>query len=147
MMRLVTDDTDTDLPPLVAEAEPTAAAAAEWPAEVDMILSAMDAAAARPHDDRRAAQRRTRRAKADLRLYAQNPLDPAIALYTRDVSATGIGFITKERLPLGYNGLIRIHLEGGENFTAACSVYRCREAIGGWYEGALHFTRRQADLG
>lgn len=146
MMRLVTDDTDTDLPPLVAEATPLDPAAAEWSAEVDMILSAMDAAAARPNDDRRAVQRLTRRAKADLRLYAQNPLDPPIELFTRDVSATGIGFITKERLPLGYNGLIRITLDGGDSFTAACSVYRCRETIGGWYEGALHFTRRQPEM-
>ncbi|MDB5328661.1 MAG: hypothetical protein JWM57_4230 [Phycisphaerales bacterium] len=145
MMRLVTDD--TELTPLVAEAAPSETPESEWSAEVDMILSAMDAAGSHPQGDRRAAQRRTRRAKADLRLYAQNPLDPPIALFTRDVSATGIGFITKERLPLGYNGLIRISLDGGDNFTAACSVYRCREAIGGWYEGALHFTRRQPDMG
>lgn len=143
MMRLVTDEIDTT--PLIAEE--SAHEFAEWPAEVDMILSAMDAAAAHPAIDRRGSSRHARRAKADLRLYAQNPLDPPIELFTRDISATGVGFITKERLPLGYNGLIRIQLDDGETFTASCSVYRCREAIGGWYEGAIHFSRRQPTVG
>ena len=143
MMRLVTDS----FVPETAPAAAPPAAAEERPAEVDLILSAMDAAKRPGPVDRRAAARRTLRVRADLRLFAHDPLNPPIALYTRDVSATGIGFITKDRLPLGYNGLVRLTIESGETITAACNVYRCREAIGGWYEGALHFTNRQPDIG
>lgn len=143
MMRLVTDDDDTDLMPLTAEAP---AVPDGWPAEVSMILSAMDMAE-RPDVDRRAAGRRSHRARADLRLYAHDPMNPPAELFTRDVSPMGLGFITRNPLPLGYNGLVRLTLADGEVVTASCSIYRCREAVGGWYEGALHFTQRQPDLG
>lgn len=144
MMRLVTDSNDYDyMPPAPASEEEADA----WPGEVEMILSAMDAARCRQGQERRASARRNHRAKADLRLYAYDPAMPPVELFTRDVSATGLGFITKKRLPLGYNGLVRITLEDGQTVTAACNVYRCRETIGGWYEGAVHFTVRQPNLG
>ncbi len=143
MMRLVTDSFVPETVP-ATEAAPAAEA---WPAEVDLILSAMDAAKRPDTHDRRQAVRRSHRVRADLRLFAHDPLNPPIALYTRDVSATGVGFITKDRLPLGYNGLVRLTSESGQVVTAACSVYRCRQSVGGWYEGAVHFAQRQPDLG
>ncbi|HEX8322662.1 MAG TPA: PilZ domain-containing protein [Tepidisphaeraceae bacterium] len=147
MMRLVTDEADYDYMPPAFELHPAAPASVEWSAEVDMILSAMDAAAVRPAGERRSGGRRGLRARADLRLYAHDPAEPPITLFTRDVNATGVGFITQNPLPLGYNGLVRITVGNGETITASCSVRRCREAIGGWYEGALHFTSRQPNLG
>ena len=148
MMRLVTDDfVPETVPATDAAAAAVTGAADAWPAEVDMILSAMDAAKRPDTQDRRAAVRLPHRVRADLRLFAHDPLNPPIALYTRDVSATGVGFITKDRLPLGYNGLVRITSASGNVVTATCSVYRCRESINGWYEGALHFAQRQPDLG
>lgn len=144
MMRLVTDDF---VPETVPAAGSNADTVCDWPVEAELILSAMDAVPRPPTDDRRAAARRSHRVRAELRLYAHDPMSPPIVLYTRDVSAGGIGFITKERLPLGYNGLVRLTGSGGDVVTAVCSVYRCREAIGGWYEGALRFTNRQPDLG
>ena len=138
MMRLATDDTDATLL-LTEPLEET------WPAEADMILSAMRAGS-RPAVDRRGKDRREIRCRADLRLFAHSPLSAPIALYTRDVTPAGIGFITQQRLALGYSGLVRVCVDHENVITAACRVYRCREAIGGWYEGALHFTKRQPDL-
>ena len=145
MMRLVTEECSNN-DKLPAEAAPQNPA---WPIEVDMILSAMEAARTDASDlsDRRKHPRATRRVQAELQLFAHNPLQPPIQLYTRDISASGIGFITRERLTLGYNGLVAIHLNEKETITAQCNVYRCREAINGWYEGALAFTVEQPTLG
>ncbi len=33
---------------------------------------------------------------------------------------------------------------GGEMVEIYCTVLRCREVAGGWYEGALYFNREQA---
>lgn len=144
MMRLVTDDTENDTLtlPVIDEAEKVSDE--DFPGEAEMILSAMDAAAVRPAVDRRTGSRRGSRGVADLRLYAHGDDAPPMKLYTRDISSTTVGFITQDRLPLGYNGLVRITLnDGGDVITASCQVYRCRPAVGGWYEGALHFTRRR----
>jgi hypothetical protein len=152
-MRLVGDFNRTfDLPP-EAEAEDTtmfqinAADSARtdmgWPPEVDLILSAMDAAYPRRTNDRRGSVRTSYRARAELKLFADHPLDAGTILYTRDVHERGIGFITQERLPLGYGGIVELTLDTGRRIRAHCTVYRCRQAINGWFEGALHFTAPQ----
>ena len=114
----------------------------EWPHEVDMILSAMEVAGSKARD-RRAKRRNDYRGRAELRLFSQPPLSPPTPIFTRDLDAKGIGFITQERLPLGYGGTVELRLPTGQLIKAACTIYRCRETIHGWFEGALHFTRDQ----
>ena len=116
-------------------------AVAHWPAQVELILSAMDAA--RPPDERRSAGRTPYRVRAELRLFSDPPDAPPWMLYTRDVDARGVGFITPHRLPLGYGGHIELFTPRGVRQRIACTLFRCREAAPGWYEGALYFNRDQ----
>ena len=113
-----------------------------WPAEVDLIISALEAAGEH-HDNRRQYARMPYRIMADLRLFS----DPAgIApwrLYTRDVSARGLGFVTPHRLPLGYGGSVELTTPAGRMVSINCTLTRCRDIGGGFFEGALYFNREQ----
>lgn len=112
----------------------------DWPLEVDLILSAMDAA--QPSGaERRRAPRFQCRVRADLRLFSEPDFASPIALYTRDLTARGLGFITRNRLPLGYGGMVEFVAPNGQAIRAQCTIYRCRESVNGWFEGALNFTR------
>ena len=129
-----------------------------WPAEVDLILSALDAAHAggdsspgaaidATHGEgelgRRHAGRMPYRVRGELRLFSDVPGDAPRVLYTRDVGLRGLGFITPHRLPLGYGGSVELFTPRGTKSKIACTVLRCREAATGWYEGALSFNREQ----
>ncbi len=119
----------------------------DWPSEVDLILSAMEAASATrppgPGVNRRSSPRKSYRTCARLKLFADNPQDEPTRLYTRDIHDRGVGFITRERLPLGYGGLVELDMPNGRRIKTHCTVYRCRETINGWFEGAIHFTTAQ----
>jgi hypothetical protein len=83
------------------------------------------------------------RVRAQLQLFADPPgADPWI-LYTRDINPKGLGFITRHRLPLGYGGKIQLPSPTSQIVTIHCTLYRCREAAQGWFEGALYFNRDQ----
>lgn len=153
MMRLVGDYQDTfdgseetespDSIPLPAARLPQTQSTEDWPVEVDLILSAMDAAYPRAGKERRSRSRNSYRTCAKLRLFAHDPLSPPVLLYTRDLHERGIGFITRQRLPLGYGGIVQLTLENGHVLSAHCTIYRCRPAINDWFEGALHFSTPQ----
>jgi len=118
----------------------------DWPPEVDLILSAMEAASARPSGtgaNRRGGPRNSYRTCAELKLFADNPLDGPTRIYTRDIHDRGLGFITRQRLPLGYGALVELDLPDGRRVKTHCTVYRCRETINGWFEGAVQFTTAQ----
>jgi hypothetical protein len=156
-MRLVTDDSayeTTDVPGMyigtAAERHGASKSVSEetftadaWTPEVDMILSAMEAANPMPVE-RRSVRRTPLRTQAHLTLFAQSPLLGPTILFTRDVTEKGIGFITRERVPLGYNGLVQFTNSRGKTVTQHGQVYRCREAINGWYEGSLRFAVSRA---
>jgi len=113
-----------------------------WPREVDLILSAMEAAEGVP-PERREHDRLPYRTRAQLRLFSDAAgIDPW-TLYTRDVNARGLGFITPHRLPLGYGGWIELMTPRGRKIRANCTLFRCREAVKGWYDGALYFNQEQ----
>ena len=131
---------DLDTPP------PTAATR---PADVDLILSALDAGRHAPAAaDRRALKRHKYRVEGWLRLFTDGPGDAARTLYTRDVNARGLGFITAHRLPLGYGGLVQLPRPDGSGgtITVHCTILRCREAAPGWFEGSVYFNREQPTL-
>jgi hypothetical protein len=118
-------------------------ASEQWPVEVELILSALEAAGAQ-HDDRRRHPRMSYRAMAALRLYSDPPGTAPWRLYTRDVSVRGLGFITPHRLPLGYGGVVQLPApRTGRVVSVAGTLFRCREVTSGWFEGSLYFNREQ----
>jgi hypothetical protein len=113
-----------------------------WPREVDLILSAMEAAEG-GHSERREHDRLPYRTRATLKLFSDADGTEPWTLYTRDVNARGLGFITPHRLPLGYGGWIELTTPRGRKLRVNCTLFRCREAVKGWYDGALYFNREQ----
>ena len=114
----------------------------EWLAEAELILSALEAGAP-AHDNRRRHPRRRYRVVADLRLFSDAAGSAGWRLFTRDVSARGLGFITRNRLPLGYGGVVEFAGPDGRPVQITGTLFRCREIGNGWYEGALYFNREQ----
>ena len=114
-----------------------------WPPEVDLILSAMEAAEGTKAADRREHDRRIYRVRAELKLFSDPPGSAPWLLYTRDVNARGLGFITPHRLPLGYGGWVELMTPRGRKMRIHCTLFRCREAVKGWFDGALYFNREQ----
>jgi hypothetical protein len=117
----------------------------EWPAELEFILSALEAGQSSRHD-LRATTRKRYRVKAALRLFVDKPLESR-ALFTRDVSRRGMGFVTQHRLPLGYGGILELPAPDGRMLRIDCTLLRCREAVRGWFEGAVYFNREQFGFG
>ena len=113
----------------------------EWPAEVELILSAMDVGD--PHDNRRKHARMPYRVIADLRLFSDPVGIPPWRLYVRDASARGLGFVTPHRLPLGYGGVVRLPSPAGRVVSVNGTLFRCREIGNDWFEGAMYFNREQ----
>ena len=64
-------------------------------------------------------------------------------LFTRDATEDAVGFVSPTRLPLGYGGTLTLAGPDGRVVSAATLLTRCRACVGGWFEGALQFTRRQ----
>jgi hypothetical protein len=114
---------------------------AEWPAEVDLILSAMDVGD--QHDNRRKHLRMPYRVIADLRLFSDPGGIAPWRLYIRDTSARGLGFVTPHRLPLGYGGVVQLLSPAGRVVSVNGTLFRCREIGNDWYEGAMYFNREQ----
>lgn len=131
---------------LVGEPKHSKKKGPEWPAEVDLIISALEAGRATAFADRRGNSRMPYRTHAVVRLFSDLPETDPWTLYTRDMDGRGVGFITRHRLPLGYGGMIRLTLPNGQILEAHCTLLRCREAAPGWFEGALYFNREQ-DVG
>jgi hypothetical protein len=113
-----------------------------WPPEVNMILSALEAGP-QPESDARRHDRLPYRVRAELRLFSDESGAEPWALYTRDVCPRGLGFITPHRLPLGYGGWVELLTPRGRKSRIHCTLYRCRQVLSGWYEGALYFNREQ----
>ena len=117
----------------------------EVPAAVAMVMSALEAG--RPSEDERRAERRIQhRVAALLRLFSDRPNSAPWLLYTRDLSARGLGFISRHRLPLGYGGIVEFSGPDGKRLNVHCTLLRCREAAPGWFEGTVYFNREQRQL-
>ena len=108
----------------------------DWPAEVGLILSALEAGRHRVLN-RRSMSRSRHRTRATLRLHSDAPETAPWVLYTRDVNQRGLG------LPLGYGGIVELATPFGGLVAVSCTVYRCRETAHGWFEGSLSFNREQ----
>ena len=115
-----------------------------WPREVEMMISAIEAAVL-PLRDRRKRYRTPHRTVATLRLFV-DPKGRSRTLYTRNVDSRGVGFLSPERLPLGYGGTIELLTPSGDTVFANCTIFRCSEMVNGWYEAALSFNTEQWQL-
>jgi hypothetical protein len=119
----------------------------DWPPQAELVLSAIEAGQHRmgydPGAERRSSKRVSFRVRAQLRLYSDNAGDPGRVVYTRDIHARGLGFITPHRLPLGHGGLVDLPTPAGKIVSVPCTLLRCREAAPGWYEGSVYFNREQ----
>ena len=134
---------DKPAAPLAAASDNSVAAEAV-PPEAEMVISALEAAAgAGKADDRRRHPRRRFRAVAVLHLFSDTPGAKPWRLFTRDVSVRGVGFVTRDRLPLGYGGMIELPGPSGRPMSVNGTLFRCREIGNGWFEGALYFNREQ----
>ena len=116
--------------------------ATDWSAEVDLVLSALEAASV-ASQDRREQPRLRHRVPAELRLFSDKPGSAPWRLFTRDVSSRGVGLLTRDRLPLGYGGVITLTSPAGQQISINGTLFRCRDIGNGWFEGALHFNREQ----
>jgi hypothetical protein len=130
----------TEIPQDAATAETS-----EVPAEVEFVLSAMEAGLQGTGDKRRAG-RAPYRVRGLLRLFADPEGTDPVTIYTRDVCPRSLGFITRHRLPLGYGGVVELMGKDGETLKLDCTLLRCRESTGGWYEGAMYFNRQQGQF-
>ena len=112
------------------------------PKEVEFILSALEAGM-HGRDNERRADRLPYRVKGLLHLYSDPKDAEPMVIYTRDVCPRSMGFITRHRLPLGYGGIVELIDTNGEKIRVDCTLLRCREAVAGWYDGAMYFNRHQ----
>ena len=113
------------------------------PAEVAMVLSALEAGRhGRAAADRRVQHRQPMQTAAALRLHADAGRTPII-VYTRDVGARNVGFVARQRLPLGYGGTIELLGPDGEPARIPCVLLRCSPAVHGWYDASAAFNRLQ----
>ena len=117
------------------------------PPQVELILSALETGRHRAEERRDGHHPRQRyRVRGRLRLFSDAPHVKPWTVYTRDVHVRGLGFVTPHRLPLGYGGLIELPHPDGGMMTITCTLFRCRQAAPGWYEGAVYFNREQPEF-
>ena len=140
-------NTEGQLDPISMEIVPVVATDMNlWPPEARLILSAIQAGEGASARDRRDNDRTAHQVRALLRLFSDPDGSAPWPIYTRDVTARSAGFITPHRLPLGYGGIVDLASTTGQVISAHCTLFRCRQTVQGWYEGALSFHRPQWEL-
>jgi hypothetical protein len=118
-------------------------ASAPFPAEVEFLISALEAGP-KPLIDRQKEKRSQYRVRATLKLFSDAPDARPALLYTRNVTSQALAFLTNDVLTLSHGGILRIPSPSGEILKINCTVLRYREAAPGWFEGAVYFNRVQA---
>ena len=109
-----------------------------WPADVDLICSAMDAARGVDDRQRRTDARRPHRVIARLQVHGQAA---AVRVYTRDCSASHLSFLCETPVSMGQGGTVEFSGPDGSLIASRGVVQRCRECVPGWFEGVVRFGR------
>jgi hypothetical protein len=117
-----------------------------FPAIAEMILSAMESGRHGLAVNRRAVTRLPYRVRGRLRFFSDPAESEPRVIYTRDIHARGLGFITPSPLPLGHGGFVEFTGPDGQPRRIQCTLQRCREAVPGWYDAAVCFNRQQPEL-
>jgi hypothetical protein len=103
-----------------------------------------------PMGERRRAQRRPFRTHAWLETEDGPGERPRLTpLFTRDITAGAVGFLSREPLPADASGWVYLHLSGspdGPDRMIPCTVLRCACLRPGWFEGALQFATPHPEL-
>jgi hypothetical protein len=117
----------------------------DWPAEVEFIVSALQAAQTSSGDgtDSRSLSRMAYRVRASLKLFSDSTDMAPWQLFTREVSIRGLGFLSRQWLPLSHGGWVELPAPDGQMMRVGCTVLRCHEVAPGWFEGAVYFNREQ----
>lgn len=115
---------------------------APFPADVEFVLSAMEAAPA-PTLERRRYSRFPYRVRAVLRLFSDEPSADLWEIFVRQASARSLDFVCRDRLPLSHGGWVALPTPDGTVLRAHCTILRCRPAAPGWFDGAVYFNREQ----
>jgi hypothetical protein len=117
-------------------------ATAAFPAEVEFMISALEAGP-KPLIDRQKEKRSQYRVRATLKLFSDVPDAKPALLYTRNVTSQALAFLTNDMLTLSHGGILLIPSPSGGILKINCTVLRYREAAPGWFEGAVYFNREQ----
>ncbi len=117
-------------------------ATAPFPAEVEFVISALEAGP-KPLIDRQKMRRSQYRVRATLKLFSDQPEAKPALLYVRNVTSQALAFLTNDVLTLSHGGILRIPSPSGEILKINCTVLRYRECAPGWFEGAVYFNREQ----
>jgi hypothetical protein len=113
------------------------------PLEVENLFQVLEAQGYFDEDNRK-RDRRELRCGATIKLFSDGSMR---TLFTRDVDTRGLGFVLKDRLPLGHGGTVELPAPDGNVLRINCTVLRCRRVADGWYEGAIYFNREQFIFG
>ena len=101
-------------------------ATAPFPAEVEFVISALEAGP-KPLIDRQKARRSQYRVRATLKLFSDAAEAKPALLYTRNVTSQALAFLTNDVLTLSHGGILRIPSPSGEILKINCTVLRYRE--------------------
>jgi hypothetical protein len=112
------------------------------PPSAALVMSALEAGR-HSRQERRVARRYPYRVATQFRLFSEEASGNPRLLFTRDVNRRSLGFVTMHRLPLGYGGVVDLPDDDGKLIGVHCTLLRCREAVPGWFEGAVYFNREQ----
>jgi hypothetical protein len=116
-----------------------------WPAEAREMMSRLSDCFP-PLMERRKMPRWRYRVEAHL-IHAAHAADPlACPLYTRDVNAWSVGFITSRQLTPFDHAVVRLPAPSGLVLHIPCLIRRCRLFAPGWYHGVLDFDREHGEF-
>ena len=115
-----------------------------WPEPVVEALNGLDDPDAK--SDRRRTLRVRYCVKGTVEMQGAHGALSQIIVYTRDVNAWTIGFISEVPLPRGELGILRFENPDGREVEVECAVYRCRPLAARLFEGALHFRGGQLEF-
>jgi hypothetical protein len=104
------------------------------PADAQFVISVLNGERTPAHDDRRRYRRHPFVAAAEIEVLG-DAAPPRQAVYARDASPWGVGFVSQHPLPVGRDATLRIWVAGEMLMLRTC-VLRCREVLPGWFEGA-----------
>lgn len=115
------------------------------PLDVPSLISVLEKWSLKD-DDRREYVRLSFRVKGAIEILPKSSevasKEDVVTIYTRDISAWGLGFFCTKAIPITRDAHIYIPDKSGIR-CINCTILRCSGMINGWYEGAVYFEQEQ----
>jgi hypothetical protein len=108
-----------------------------WPMEVRALLGSLETEAYVERNRREASPRRRYQTQATLWFKDANNQPQPTTVYTRDVTARSLAFLTQQPLKSGQSIVLEIATGDGAQRMIQGHIRRCRQFRDGWYEGVL----------